>query len=92
VLCSEPEREAFRALLDLGFSDAFRQFEQAERSWSWWDYRMNMFKRKLGLRIDHILLSSALSSRCAACVIDTGPRGAERPSDHAPVICDLRAA
>ncbi|MFN7754049.1 MAG: exodeoxyribonuclease III [Pseudomonadota bacterium] len=92
VLCSEPEREAFRALLDLGFSDAFRQFEQAERSWSWWDYRMNMFKRKLGLRIDHILLSSALGSRCAACVIDTGPRGAERPSDHAPVICDLRAA
>jgi exodeoxyribonuclease-3 len=51
-----------------------------------------MFKRKLGLRIDHILLSSALGSRCAACVIDTGPRGAERPSDHAPVICDLRAA
>jgi exodeoxyribonuclease-3 len=90
VLCSEPEREAFRGLLALGFSDAFRQFEQADRSWSWWDYRMNMFKRRLGLRIDHILLSPALAGRCTACAIDTAPRAAERPSDHAPVICDLR--
>ena len=92
VLCSEPEREAFRALLGLGFTDAFRQFEQAERSWSWWDYRMNRFKRRLGLRIDHILLSPALATRCSACVIDTAPRAAERPSDHAPVLCDLRPA
>jgi len=90
VLCSAQEREAFQALLALGFSDAFRQFEQADRSWSWWDYRMNMFKRRLGLRIDHILLSPTLAGRCMACSIDPSPRAAERPSDHAPVLCELR--
>jgi exodeoxyribonuclease III len=89
VLCSAPERDAFAALLGLGFSDAFRRFDQPERSWSWWDYRMNMFRRKLGLRIDHILLSAPLAARCRACTIDTAPRGAERPSDHAPVVCEL---
>jgi exodeoxyribonuclease-3 len=70
-------------------SDAFRQFEQPERSWSWWDYRMNMFKRKIGLRIDHILLSAPLAARCSQCTIDTLPRAAERPSDHAPVVCQI---
>jgi exodeoxyribonuclease-3 len=58
VLCSEPERSAFRGIIGLGLSDAFRMFDQPERSWSWWDYRMNMYRRKLGLRIDHILLSA----------------------------------
>jgi len=89
VLCSEPERAAFRGLVGLGLSDSFRMFEQPERSWSWWDYRMNMFRRKLGLRIDHILLSPPLAARCIACTIDTAPRAAERPSDHAPVVCQL---
>ncbi len=89
VLCSAPEREAFATLLGLGLADAFRQFEQPERSWSWWDYRMNMFKRKLGLRIDHILLSQPLAARLRSCTIDSTPRAAERPSDHAPVVCEL---
>jgi len=89
VLCSELERTAFRGIIGLGLSDAFRMFEQPERSWSWWDYRMNMYRRKLGLRIDHILLSAPLVAHCRACTIDPAPRGAERPSDHAPVICEL---
>jgi exodeoxyribonuclease-3 len=89
VLCSEAEREAFRGLLGLGLADAFRMFEQPERSWSWWDYRMNMFRRKLGLRIDHVLLSAPLAARCTGCTIDSAPRAAERPSDHAPVVCEL---
>src|SRR5688572_13843647 len=90
VLFSEPEREAFRGLIGIGLKDAFRLFEQPDRSYTWWDYRMNAFRRKLGLRIDHILLSDALAQKCAACTIDTAPRQHERPSDHAPVIAELR--
>jgi exodeoxyribonuclease-3 len=89
VLCSEPEREAFRRLLALGLTDAFRLFEQPERSFTWWDYRMMAFRRNHGLRIDHILVSPALAARCRACTIDTAPRKRERPSDHAPVIAEF---
>ena len=89
VLCSEPERAAFGALLSEGLKDGFRLFEQAERSYSWWHYRMNAFKRNMGLRIDHILVSEALRSRCSACAIDKAPRAAERPSDHAPVYAEF---
>ena len=89
VLVSPPEREAFRQLLDLGLTDSYRLFEQAPASFSWWDYRMNGFRRNLGLRIDHILVSSPLAARAAACRIDKGPRALERPSDHAPVLLEL---
>jgi exodeoxyribonuclease-3 len=89
VLFSAPEREAFRNLLALGLADGFRLFEQAEKSFTWWDYRMNAFRRKMGLRIDHVLLSGELAKRCTACSIDVAPRAAERPSDHAPVIAEL---
>jgi exodeoxyribonuclease-3 len=89
VLFSEPERAAFRRLQGLGLSDSFRLFEQPERSFSWWDYRMNAFKRNLGLRIDHILLSPGLAARARAGRIDKSMRGLERPSDHAPMITEL---
>ena len=89
VLFSKPERDAFTALLAAGLRDAFRLFEQPERSFTWWDYRMNAFRRKMGLRIDHILLSTELAKSCTACTIDVEPRKAERPSDHAPVIATL---
>lgn len=89
VLFSGPEREAFRRLLALGLIDAFRRFEQPEKSFTWWDYRMNAYRRKMGLRIDHVLLSSPLAQRCTACWIDTEPRAAARPSDHAPVVVEL---
>ncbi len=90
VHVSGPERAAWRALLDLGLKDSFRLFPQPERSFSWWDYRMQGFRRNAGLRIDQILLSSTLAARCAACSIDLAPRRLERPSDHAPVIAELR--
>ncbi len=90
VLCSEPERAAFQQLLQLGLQDSFRLFEQPEKSFSWWDYRMQAFRRKHGLRIDHILVSAALAARCTACRIDIAPRTNERPSDHAPVIATFR--
>jgi len=89
VLFSRPEREAFNALVALGLKDGFRLFEQPERSFTWWDYRMNAFRRKMGLRIDHILLSEALAKSCTACNIDIEPRKNERPSDHAPVVAEL---
>jgi exodeoxyribonuclease-3 len=89
VLCSDPERAALRRIFELGFADAFRLFDQPERSYSWWDYRMNAFRRKMGLRIDHILLSPELKQAAKSCAIDIEPRELERPSDHAPVICEL---
>jgi exodeoxyribonuclease-3 len=89
VLCSEPERAAFRKLLALGLKDSFRLFEQPEKSFSWWDYRAAGFRRNLGLRIDHILLSDPLASTCTSSVIDRDMRKLERPSDHAPVIATL---
>jgi exodeoxyribonuclease-3 len=89
VLFSVPERTALQELLAAGLKDAFRLFEQPERSYTWWDYRMNAFRRKMGLRIDHILLSEELAKACTACTIDIEPRRNERPSDHAPVIAEL---
>ena len=89
VLFSLPEREAFRRLVDLGLADSFRLFEQPEKIYSWWDYRMNAFRRNMGLRIDHILLSPALAETCKYCTIDKEARKAERPSDHAPVIVEF---
>lgn len=89
VLFSRPERDALKSLLDLGLWDGFRLFEQPERSFTWWDYRMNAFRRKMGLRIDHILLSDALAKTCTACTIDVEPRKNERPSDHAPVVAEI---
>jgi len=89
ILCSDAERAAFRRLLDLGLADSFRLFEQPEKSFSWWDYRMLGFQKNLGLRIDHILLSSPLAARCTAAGIDRAPRKRERPSDHAPVWAQL---
>ncbi len=91
VLVSEPERQQFRGLLELGLRDGFRLFEQPEKSYSWWDYRMMAFRRNMGLRIDHILLSEALAAQCKGCVIDRAPRKLERPSDHTPVVAELIA-
>ena len=89
VLCSEPERAAFRRLLALGLKDSFRLFTQPEKTFSWWDYRMLGFQRNQGLRIDHILLSAPLAQRCSAARIDREMRKRERPSDHAPVTADI---
>ncbi|HXU93640.1 MAG TPA: exodeoxyribonuclease III [Gallionella sp.] len=89
VLVSEAERQEFRSLLQLGLRDSFRLFEQPEKSYSWWDYRMMAFRRNMGLRIDHILVSEALAEGCKGCVIDRTPRKLERPSDHTPVVAEL---
>jgi len=85
-LVSPPERSAFQELIKLGLSDSFRMFEQAPKTYSWWDYRMMGFRRNAGMRIDHILLSEALKEKCSASIVDKEPRTWEQPSDHAPVI------
>jgi exodeoxyribonuclease-3 len=89
VLCSEPERAALQALLDLGLSDCFRRFEQPTGTFSWWDYRAAGFRRNAGLRIDLVLASGPLAAVCSDSRIDPGPRAWERPSDHAPVLADF---
>lgn len=91
ILCSTPEREALGVILDLGLKDTFRLFEQEEKIFSWWDYRAAAFRRGLGLRIDLILASEALSERCTASYVDREPRMLERPSDHAPVVAEFAA-
>jgi len=89
VLVSVPERQAFERLIGLGLTDSFRMFEQPEKSFSWWDYRLNGYKRNAGLRIDHVLLTPPLAARCQSCIIDRGPRENEQPSDHAPVMATI---
>ena len=89
ILCSTPERRAFSDLLNAGLTDSFRQHCPDAGHFSWWDYRQAGFRRGLGLRIDHVLLSATLAAGCSASVIDKEPRGWEQPSDHAPVIASV---
>lgn len=83
------ERDHFKALLKLGLTDAFRMFEQPEKSFSWWDYRMLGYQKNRGLRIDHILVSDPLLPFVTSCSIDRTPRKWPKPSDHAPVTVEL---
>ena len=89
VLCSPAERAALAAIRGVGLEDAFRLFEQPEKSYSWWDYRALAFRRNQGLRIDLMLTSLPLSRLCRDCRIDKEPRRWERPSDHVPVVAEF---
>ncbi len=89
VLCSTREREALNKMLEAGLVDVFRQFDQSEKSFSWWDYRAAAFRRNRGLRIDLILASRELARLCTGAAIDTGPRKHQRPSDHTPVFAEF---
>ena len=89
IHCTVEERTHLQALIALGLSDGVRLFPQPEKNYSWWDYRNFAFRRKQGLRIDHILLSQPLRALATACAVDVTPRRNERPSDHAPVVLTL---
>lgn len=91
ILCSSAERAALQRILGLGLADTFRLFEQEPGVFSWWDYRMNAFRRRMGLRIDLVLASPSLAQRCTAGYVDLEPRRQERPSDHAPVVAEFSA-
>ena len=89
IHCTVEERDHLGGLVGLGLVDAFRLFEQAPKSWSWWDYRQLAFRKNQGLRIDLILVSEALKGDVRSCSIDRAMRKNERPSDHAPVVLTL---
>ncbi len=86
ILCTDAERDALKRLTGWGLHDLFRRYQEAGGHYSWWDYRAGRFRRNLGLRIDLILASEALTARATDCRIDPAPRHLERPSDHAPVL------
>jgi exodeoxyribonuclease-3 len=90
ILCSTPEREALANVMGWGLKDAFRKFHEEGGHYTWWDFRTLGFKRGLGLRIDHLLMSPAAFDACTSIEIDLEARAGEKPSDHAPVIAELR--
>jgi exodeoxyribonuclease III len=86
---SEQERAAHRAILDHGLVDAFRLHHQEGGLFSWWDYRAGNFHKGMGMRIDHVLISTSLAERCVDARIDRDARKGKQPSDHAPVVVDF---
>ena len=84
------ERSRFEALLDQGLVDAYRQVHPDDVGFTWWDYRAGHFHKKLGLRIDYVLVAERHASRVVSCGIDRSFRkGKPTPSDHAPLLCEL---
>lgn len=91
VLFHPDERAALRNVLDWGLVDSLRLLHPEEPGlFSWWDYRMGAYKRNWGVRIDLALLSRPLAERCTAAFVDKTPRELEKPSDHAPMVVELR--
>src|ERR1700761_6962386 len=88
----QPEtRSRYRALLELGYVDAFRSLHPEEAGqFTYWDYFRQAFEKNRGIRIDHFLLSPDVAERLVSCQIDRGPRGLEKPSDHTPIFVELR--
>ena len=88
----QPEsRRAFRALLHLGYTEAFRALHPDERgAYSFWDYQGGAFQLDHGIRIDHLLLSPQAADRLLACAIDKAPRRQPKASDHTPVTVTLQ--
>jgi exodeoxyribonuclease-3 len=90
ALCRPESRQRFRALLNLGLTEAFRLLHPDEpHRYTFWDYQQGRWYRDEGLRIDHFLLSPQASDRCRGCDIDKTPRGLEKASDHTPVWCEI---
>ncbi|MCE9594579.1 MAG: exodeoxyribonuclease III [Planctomycetes bacterium] len=89
VLCSTPERDALKRVMEPGLVDAFRRFNEEPGHYTWWDFRTRGFQRKQGLRIDHFLMSEPALAATSAVEIDLVARDGETPSDHAPVIATL---
>ena len=87
---SEPEREALRTLLATGLVDITRELNGQEPCYSWWDYRNGSFRRAWGLRIDLLLLDAVTASSAISSYVDREARKGEKPSDHAPVVVELR--
>ena len=89
ALCQPESRSKFRALLHLGYTDAFRARYRESRSYTYWDYQAGAWAKDYGLRIDHCLLSPLAADCLGHIEIDRAPRGQEKASDHVPLICSL---
>ena len=89
ALCRPESRQRYRAIVNLGLTDAFRVFESTPNTYSYWDYQAGAWQKDNGLLIDHLLLSPQAADRLTASGIDRTPRGREKPSDHTPVWCEL---
>ena len=87
----QPETRArFRAMLAMGYVDAFRSLHPGETGqFTFWDYFRKAFETNRGIRIDHFLVSPELAPRVVSCEIDKGPRELLRPSDHTPVLLKI---
>jgi exodeoxyribonuclease-3 len=83
-------RQKFRAILNLGLTDAFRVNNHEEHQYTFWDYQAGSWQQNNGIRIDHFLLSPQAADLLEDCYIDAAPRGLDKASDHAPVIMKLR--
>ncbi|HET7305909.1 MAG TPA: exodeoxyribonuclease III [Segeticoccus sp.] len=86
---SEPERAAFRAIVDTGYADVVRPHAPGPGVYTYWDYKQLSFPKRKGMRIDFVLGSPAFTERVEAAMIDREERKGKGPSDHAPVIVDL---
>ncbi len=89
ILVSDKERQAIEDLRSWGFVDVFRKLHSQAALYSWWDYRMNAFRRNAGFRIDHVWATPPLAETSASIYIDKEPRKQEQPSDHAPVVAEF---
>lgn len=89
ILCSDGERQALEELRAWGLVDVFRKLHPQAKLYSWWDYRMNAFRKNLGFRIDHIWATECLAATASSIYIDKEPRKEEQPSDHAPVLAEF---
>ena len=89
-VCFHPEaHKALNEIMQWGFVDVFRMHCSEPGQYTFWDYRLNSFKRNLGWRLDHIMATQALAKKSVACYIDKEPRLADRPSDHTPIIAEF---
>lgn len=84
-----PERDAFAAIVDAGFTDVVRPFTPGPGVYTYWDYTQLAFPKRRGMRIDFALASPALAGRVIGASIDREERKGKLPSDHAPVIVEL---
>ncbi|MDJ0860003.1 MAG: exodeoxyribonuclease III [Dinoroseobacter sp.] len=91
ALAMPSSRAAFRDILNLGFTEAFRSRVQGPGHYSFWDYQAGAWQRNDGIRIDHFLLTPECADLLRDCQIDAAVRGGEKPSDHVPVWVELAA-
>jgi exodeoxyribonuclease-3 len=84
------EQRALARVLEFGLADSYRRFHEEAGRFSWWDYRSGDFRSNRGLRIDYLFVTQKLAERLARAEIDVEPRRAQKASDHAPIMLELR--